>query len=54
MNKLVDDKRYDDALKVFEVASARGFSSSGRAYPTDLVMLAIEALYRQVSKSQAG
>ena len=53
MNKLVDDKRYDDALKVFEFASQRGFSSSGRAYPTDIVMLAIEALYRQVSKDEA-
>ena len=49
MNKLVDDKRYDDALKIFEFASQRGFSSSGRTYPTDIVMLAIEALYRQVS-----
>ena len=52
LNKLVEDKRYDDAIKVFEFASQRGFSTaSGRAYPTDVVTLTVEALYRQVSKS---
>ena len=49
MNKLIEDKRYDDAVKVFEFGSERGFSTStGRAFPTDVIMLAIEALYRQV------
>lgn len=49
MNKLIEDKRYDDAIKVFEHGVQRGFStSSGRAFPSDVVMLAIEGLYRQV------
>lgn len=49
LNKLVEDKRYDDAVKVFEYGVQRGFqTASGRAYPTDVVMLAIEGLYRQV------
>ncbi|CAF1149546.1 unnamed protein product [Adineta ricciae] len=48
MNKLIEDKRYDDAIKVFEYGSQRGFNtSSGRAFPSDVVMLAIEGLYRQ-------
>lgn len=52
LNKLVEDKRYDDAIKVFEFGSQRGFTTtSGRTYPTDVVMLAIEALYRQVDNS---
>ena len=50
MNKLIEDKRYDDAVKVYEYGIQRGFqSSSGRTFPTDVVMLAIEALYRQVT-----
>ena len=50
MNKLIEDKRYDDAVKVFEHGAKRGFSTtSGRAFPTDVVMLAIEGLYRQVN-----
>jgi hypothetical protein len=50
MNKLIEEKRYDDAVKVFEYGSQRGFSTtSGRAFPTDVVMLAIESLYRQVN-----
>jgi hypothetical protein len=50
MNKLVEEKRYDDAIKVFEHGSQRGFStSSGRTFPTDVVMLAIEGLFRQVN-----
>jgi hypothetical protein len=49
MNKLIEEKRYDDAIKVFEYGSQRGFSTtSGRAFPTDVVMLAMESLYRQV------
>ncbi len=49
MNKLIEEKRYDDALKVFEHGTQRGFSTtSGRVFPTDVVMLAIESLYRQV------
>jgi len=49
LNKLVEDKRYDDAVKIFEYGIQRGFNTtSGRAYPTDVVMLAIEGLYRQV------
>ena len=49
MNKLIEEKRYDDAIKVFEYGSQRGFNtSSGRAFPSDVVMLAVEALYRQV------
>ena len=52
LNKLVEDQRYDDAIKVFEFGSQRGFTTtSGRNYPTDVVMLAIEALYRQVNDS---
>jgi len=51
MNKLIEEKRYDEAIKVFEYGSKRGFSTiSGRAYPTDVVMLAIEGLYRQNTK----
>jgi hypothetical protein len=51
MNKLIEDKRYDDAVKVFEHGAKRGFSTtSGRAFPTDVVMLAIEGLYRQNTK----
>ncbi|CAF1536368.1 unnamed protein product, partial [Adineta steineri] len=51
MNKLIEDKRYDDAVKVFEFGSKRGFSTtSGRTFPTDVVMLAIEGLYRQNTK----
>jgi hypothetical protein len=38
-------------IKIFEFGSQRGFSTtSGRTYPTDVVMLTIEALYRQVNK----
>ena len=49
MNKLIEDKRYDDVLKVFDHGVQRGFAtSSGRTFPTDVVMLAIEGLYRQV------
>ena len=49
MNKLMEDKRFDDVVKVFEYGAKRGFSTSnGRAYPTDVTMLTIEALYRQV------
>ncbi len=37
-------------IKIFEYGSERGFSTtSGRTYPTDVVMLTIEALYRQVT-----
>jgi len=51
LNKLVEDKRYDDAVKIFEYGIQRGFNTtSGRAYPTDVVMLAIEGLYRQNTK----
>ncbi len=51
LNKLIEDKRYDDAIKIFEYGSQRGFSTtSGRTYPTDVVMLTVEALYRQVKK----
>ena len=51
LNKLLEEKRYDDAIKIFEYGSQRGFSTStGRAYPTDVVMLVIEALYRQVEE----
>lgn len=50
MNKLIEEQRYDDALKAFEYGTQRGFSTvSGRKYPGDVVMLAIECLYRQVS-----
>lgn len=49
MNKLIEDKRYDDVVKIYDFGIQRGFqTSSGRAFPTDVVMLAIEALYRQV------
>ena len=49
MNKLIEDQRYDDALNIFEFACKRGFTTStGRKYPNDLVLLAVEALYRQV------
>ena len=52
LNKLIEDKRYDDVIKIFEFGSQRGFATtSGRAYPTDVVMLTIEALYRQVINS---
>jgi hypothetical protein len=52
MNKLIEEKRYDDAIQVFEYGTKRGFStSSGRAFPTDVVMLAVEGLYRQVKIS---
>jgi len=48
MNKLIEEQRFDDALKVFEHGSKRGFSTvSGRKFPGDVVMLAIECLYRQ-------
>lgn len=51
MNKLIEEQRYDDALKVFEHGSQRGFSTvSGRKFPGDVVMLAIECLYRQNTK----
>ncbi|CAF4754376.1 unnamed protein product [Rotaria sp. Silwood1] len=51
LNKLVEDKRYDDAIKVFEYGMQRGFTTtSGRTYPTDAVTLTIEALYRQNTK----
>ncbi|CAF3572567.1 unnamed protein product, partial [Rotaria sordida] len=51
LNKLVEDKRYDDAIKIFEYGMQRGFSTtSGRAYPTDAVILVVEALYRQNTK----
>jgi hypothetical protein len=51
MNKLIEEKRYDDVIKVFEYGTQRGFSTtSGRAFPTDVVMLAIEGLYRQVEE----
>ena len=50
MNKLIEEKRYDDAVKVFEYGSQRGFSTtSGRTFPSDVVMLAIEGLYRKVN-----
>ena len=49
MNRLIEDKRYDDTIKVFEFSLKRGFkTASGRTYPTDVIMLAIEGLYRQV------
>lgn len=49
MNKLIEEKRYDDVVKVFEHGSQRGFStSSGRTYPSDVVMLTVEGLYRKV------
>jgi hypothetical protein len=36
---------------MFEFGSQRGFSTAtGRTYPADVVMLTIEALYRQVKK----
>ncbi|CAF1094054.1 unnamed protein product [Rotaria magnacalcarata] len=51
LNKLIEDKRYDDATKIFEYGMQRGFSTaSGRVFPTDAVTLAIEALYRQNTK----
>jgi hypothetical protein len=51
MNKLIEEKRYDDVIKVFEHGAQRGFSTTtGRAFPTDVVMLAIEGLYRQVEE----
>lgn len=51
MNKLIEEQRYDDALKAFEYGTQRGFSTvSGRKYPGDVVMLAIECLYRQNTK----
>ncbi|CAF4303386.1 unnamed protein product [Rotaria socialis] len=51
LNKLVEDKRYEDATKIFEYGMQRGFSTaSGRVFPTDAVTLAIEALYRQNTK----
>jgi len=51
MNKLIEEKRYDDVTKVFEYGTKRGFSTtSGRAFPIDVVMLAIESLYRQNTK----
>ena len=51
LNKLVEDERYDDAIKMFEFGGQRGFTTaSGRGYPTDVVTLAAEALYRQVNK----
>ncbi|CAF0726178.1 unnamed protein product [Rotaria sp. Silwood1] len=51
MNKLIEEKRYDDAIKVFEHGSKRGFSTtSGRTYPSDVVMLAIEGLFRKNTK----
>jgi hypothetical protein len=53
MNKLIEDKRYDDVVKLFDYGIQRGFSTSnGRAYPTDVIMLTIEALYRQVNHRQ--
>ncbi len=49
MNKLIEEKRYNDVIKVFEYGSQRGFTTtSGRVFPIDVVMLAIESLYRQV------
>jgi hypothetical protein len=49
MNKLIEEKRYDDVVKVFEYGSQRGFTTtSGRIFPIDVVMLVIEGLYRQV------
>ena len=52
MNKLIEEKRYDDTIKVFEYGAKRGYTTtSGRAFPADVVMLAIEALYRQVNLS---
>lgn len=51
LNKLVEDQRYDDVIKMFEFGDQRGFSTaSGRAYPTDVVMLTVEALHRQVTQ----
>ncbi|CAF1239079.1 unnamed protein product [Adineta ricciae] len=51
LNKLIEEKRYDDAIKVFEYGCQRGFStSSGRTFPSDVVLLTIEALYRQNTK----
>ncbi|CAF4091725.1 unnamed protein product, partial [Rotaria magnacalcarata] len=51
MNKLIEEKRYDDAVKVFDFGSQRGFSTaSGRVFPSDVVMLAIEGLYRKNTK----
>ena len=51
MNKLIEEQRYDDALKIFDYACQRGFTTnSGRTYPSDVVTLAVEALYRQVSE----
>ncbi|CAF0894658.1 unnamed protein product [Rotaria sordida] len=51
MNKLIEEKRYDDVVKVFEYGSKRGFSTtSGRTFPSDVVMLAVEGLYRQNTK----
>lgn len=49
MNKLIEEKRYDDVIKVFDHGIQRGFTtSSGRTFPSDVVMLAIDSLYRQV------
>lgn len=49
MNKLIEDKRYDDVVKVFEHGAKRGYTTAnGRKYPTDVTMLAMESLYQQV------
>ncbi|CAF0926849.1 unnamed protein product, partial [Didymodactylos carnosus] len=51
MNKLVEEKRFEDCIRVFEHGIKRGFTTqSGKTFPRDVVMLAVEALYRQNTK----
>ncbi|CAF0751400.1 unnamed protein product [Didymodactylos carnosus] len=48
MNKLLEEKRVDDCVKVFEHGIKQGFIiQSGKPYPQDVIMLGIEALYKQ-------
>lgn len=49
MNKLLEDQRYDDTMKIFDYGCQRGFTTTtGRTFPSDVMMLAVETLYRQV------
>ncbi|KAI0990669.1 hypothetical protein GJ496_006443 [Pomphorhynchus laevis] len=46
MNHLIEKRRFDDAVKIFELSMQRGFiTANGKLIPSDVLMLLVEALY---------